>query len=130
MKITAEKFRQVLGFLVAGVIGFLIEWIIISHFITNFEASAIIPRFISFPIAVVVTWYINRRLSFNKKTPPSLLEFIKYFKSTVLAQGTNFLSYSLILISIPSFSALAALIIASFISINVSFCLYLNYVFK
>ena len=130
MKITKEKLRQVFGFFTAGVIGFLIEWIIIYNFIIFFELSAIVPRIISFPIAVVATWYINRRLSFNKKTPPSLLEFSRYFRSTVLAQGTNFLSYSIILICMPSYSALLALIIASFISINVSFCLYLKYVFK
>ena len=130
MNLSKEKLRQIFGFLIAGISGFLLEYAIIYYFVLNFEVNAIAPRFLSFPLAVLLTWYINRRLTFNKQTPPNLPEFIRFIKSTALAQAANFLSYSIILINVPYISALIALLIASIISINVSFFLYLKYVFK
>ena len=130
MNLSKEKLRQIFGFLIAGISGFLLEYAIINYFVLNFEVHAIAPRFLSFPLAVLLTWYINRRLGFNKQTPPNLSELIRFVRSTALAQATNFLSYSIILIYIPYFSTLIALLIASIISINVSFFLYLKYVFK
>ena len=130
MNLSKEKLRQIFGFLIAGIIGFLLEYAIINYFVQNFEVNAIAPRFLSFPLAVLLTWYINRRLGFNRQTPPNLSELIRFVRSTALAQATNFISYSIILIYIPYLSALIALLIASIISINVSFFLYLKYVFR
>ena len=129
MNLSKEKLRQIFGFLIAGISGFLLEYAIIYYFVLNFEVNAIAPRFLSFPLAVLLTWYINR-ITFNRQTPPNLPEFIRFIKSTALAQAANFLSYSIILINVTYISALIALLIASIISINVSFFLYLKYVFK
>ena len=130
MKINKSTLRQIFGFLAAGISGFILEYVIISYFVLNFEVNAIAPRFLSFPLAVILTWYMNRRFSFDKQTPPNLAELNRFVRSTALAQATNFLSYSLLLIFMPFLSALVALLIASVISINVSFFLYLKYVFK
>ena len=130
MNLSKEKLRQIFGFLIAGISGFLLEYAIIYFFVLNFEVNAIAPRFLSFPLAVLLTWYINRRLTFNKQTPANLSELIRFIKSTALAQAANFLSYSIILINVTYISALIALLIASIISINISFFLYLKYVFK
>ena len=129
MNLSKEKLRQIFGFLIAGISGFLLEYAIIYYFVLNFEVNAIAPRFLSFPLAVLLTWYINR-ITFNRQTPPNLSEFIRFIKSTALAQAANFLSYSIILINVTYISALIALLIASIISINISFFLYLKYVFK
>ena len=129
MNLSKEKLRQIFGFLIAGISGFLLEYAIIYYFVLNFEVNAIAPRFLSFPLAVLLTWYINR-ITFNRQTPPNLPEFIRFIKSTALAQAANFLSYSIILINVTYISPLIALLIASIISINVSFFLYLKYVFK
>ena len=130
MNLSKEKLRQIFGFLIAGISGFLLEYAIIYYLVLIFEVNAIAPRFLSFPLAVLLTWYINRRLTFNKQTPPNLPELIRFIKSTALAQAANFLSYSIILINVTYISPLIALLIASIISINVSFFLYLKYVFK
>ena len=130
MNLSKEKLRQIFGFLIAGISGFLLEYAIIYYLVLIFEVNAIAPRFLSFPLAVLLTWYINRRLTFNKQTPPNLPELIRFIKSTALAQAANFLSYSIILINVTYVSPLIALLIASIISINVSFFLYLKYVFK
>ena len=120
MNLSKEKLRQIFGFLIAGISGFLLEYAIIYYFVLNFEVNAIAPRFLSFPLAVLLTWYINRRLTFNKQIPPNLSELIRFVQSTALAQAANFLSYSIILINVPYISALSRFI-ASIISINVSF---------
>jgi putative flippase GtrA len=130
MKISKKKLRQILGFILAGLVGFLIEYTFIEFCVHNFGTGAIMPRFISFPTAVIITWYINRRLSFNKKSTANFSEFFRYFRSTAVAQATNVISYGMFILLVPSFSSLMALFIASFISTNVSFCLYSNYVFK
>ena len=130
MNLSKEKVRQIFGFLIAGISGFLLEYAIIYYLVLIFEVNAIAPRFLSFPLAVLLTWYINRRLTFNKQTPANLSELIRFIKSTALAQAANFLSYSIILINVTYISALIALLIASIISINISFFLYLKYVFK
>ena len=72
MNLSKEKLRQIF-FLIAGIIGLLLEYAIIYYLVLIFEINAIAPRFLSFPLAVFLTWYINRRLTFNKQTPPNFL---------------------------------------------------------
>ena len=130
MRLHKNRYHQILGFLLAGLTGFTIEAGIIHFMINNFSINALAPRLLSFPIAVIATWLINSRFTFKQQSVLSFSEFFRYLNSTVVAQLSNFISYGLLVYYFPMISVLIALIIASLLAMNVSFFLYLKYVFQ
>ena len=124
--------RQILIFAFAGGVGFLIEAGIIHYGVTHLALDAQMPRLVSYPIALVWTWYINRTYGFEVKTKPNLREFIRFVQSNFFAQLTNIGLY-LIMTSWSEHLAqapLIALILATAISMCVSFALYRLYAFS
>lgn len=124
--------RQILIFAFAGGVGFLIEAGIIHYGVTHLALDAQTPRLVSYPIALVWTWYINRTYGFEVKTKPNLCEFIRFVQSNFFAQLTNIGLY-LIMTSWSEHLAqapLIALILATAISMCVSFALYRLYAFS
>ncbi len=53
-----------------------------------FDKTALEARFVSFPIAVVVTWILNRKYNFNSKSP-ALPEARRYFVTQIAGALTN-----------------------------------------
>lgn len=60
--------RQVLGFGIVGSIGFLVE----ASVLQVLYVLGVPPfwgRFVSFPVAVVITWQLNRNFTFKARPP-------------------------------------------------------------
>jgi len=124
--------RQILIFAFAGGVGFLIEAGIIHYGVTYLSLDAQMPRLVSYPLALVWTWYINRTYGFGVMTKPNWREFIRFVQSNFVAQLTNIGLY-LIMTSWSdrlAQSPLIALVIATAISMCVSFALYRFYAFS
>lgn len=130
MKITVR--RQVLVFGIAGGTGFFIEASIIQFAVTYLESGANTPRLLSFPLAFIWTWYINRTYGFQVSAKPNIDEFLRFLQSNILAQLVNIGLYFALTRKSEFFSDLPvlALILATSISMVVSFTLYRLYAFS
>ena len=81
--------RNFLVFAGIGGIGFVAEFFIISLVTHPWIGIPVIwARFISFPIAVTVTWLLNRIYNFRSKAPP-VSEGMRYFAVQICGGLTN-----------------------------------------
>jgi len=126
-----KRSRQILIFLFAGGVGFLIEAITIQFGVKFFYSDPQSPRFISYPIALLWTWYVNRTYGFQIKEAPNFVEFFRFLQSNIAAQFTNLAVYFALTSYVMAMAAapIWALVIATVISTCVSFMLYQMYAF-
>ena len=85
--------RRLIVFVIAGLIGFALEATAIhfAQYSAIFNAESV--RILSLPLAVFVTWYINRTYGFRTNKPVTAREFLLYCKFNGLAQGSNISTY-------------------------------------
>lgn len=89
--------QQVLRFLGVGSIGFVVDggllWLLLLTGIDPYLA-----RLVSFPIAVVTTWWLNRSWTFqnaDKSRPRS--QFGRYLGVQLIGAISNFVTYALVI---------------------------------
>jgi putative flippase GtrA len=123
--------RKTFFFIVAGLVGFSIEGAAVYFASGDASNTLISVRFISFPIAIIVTWYINRQFGFRVSSPVTIVEFCSYLKANILAQFLNFTIYILLVLQVSFFTErpVFALVIATSVSMVFSFLNYLFVVF-
>lgn len=73
--------NRLVSFAAVGAIGFLIEALFLTLFAMQSKFEVAYGRLISFPLAVIATWVLNRRLTFKSDAAP-LSESVRY----ILAQ--------------------------------------------
>lgn len=86
-----------LRFGVVGSLGFLIDggllWLLVSY-----GADPYLTRAVSFPAAVIVTWWCNRIWTFPSPAQNApVSQFNRYFAVQALGAASNFIVYSLCL---------------------------------
>lgn len=123
---------QVSRFGVVGTIGFAVDggslWALVSGGIDPFFA-----RTISFPLAVLTTWWLNRLWTFStadKSRPKRQLRL--YFGVQLVGAVSNFAVYSAVLMMIaptPA-NALGALAVGSFFGMFINFAGSRFFIFK
>ena len=86
------RLKQLIWFGFAGVVGYLVE-ISIINFAVGFGFGAILPRLVSLPTAILVTYHINKKYSFKSKRRAVPYQKTKYFFGMVLGAALNFLIY-------------------------------------
>ena len=92
--------RMIIGFCFAGILGFLIEFSLIQIGI-YLGFGAIIPRFFSLPAAILITFLVNRFVTFSNFTPIAGREIISYYLAMLFGAAFSLGLYSvLILINI------------------------------
>jgi putative flippase GtrA len=89
--------RMIIGFCLAGVLGFLVEICLIKSgmFI---GLGAIIPRFASLPAAIATTFLTNRFISFSNHSPVKKSEVLTYFLAMFVGASFSFILYSSLII--------------------------------
>lgn len=117
--------RQIIGFGFSGVFGFTVEYIIISVGIT-LGLGPIIPRCVSLPLAIFVTFIINKFISFAHYMPISFKEVMIYYLAMFAGAGASFFIYTICILS--QFSALISLMIATCLAAGINF-LFSRYLF-
>ena len=121
--------RRTLFFIIVGFLGFCIEYSIISIFIHFFRVDPISPRIVSFPLAVLITWILNRKFTYQVNAPASLSELIRYTRVTLFSQTVNVITYTALCWPSSGHSAFLGLVVATAISSTVSITLYGSYAF-
>ncbi|MEO1639621.1 MAG: GtrA family protein [Pseudomonadota bacterium] len=89
--------QQIMRFAVVGVIGLLVDggilWLLLS-----FEVDPFLARALSFPVAVVVTWALNRAWTFRADyVDRKIGQFGRYFAVQVTGTLLNYCIYAVII---------------------------------
>ena len=123
--------QRVFRFAMVGGIGFAIEAILLSFLINVPAFGPIRGRAISFPIAVVATWWLNRTTTFHSKNEPRR-EVARYLLAQILGAGVNLGSYVALIYWIPKLAAtpMIPFCLGAFLGLIVNFVLSKTFVFR
>ncbi len=111
MRLGAQA-TQGLRYLVVGGIGFVVDagvlWLMVRA-----GANPWAARLVSFPAAVLVTWWLNRVWTFQSREASPGREASTYFLVQIVGALTNFAVYSAVLAVIAPTAANAVLALAA-----------------
>jgi len=116
--------REFISFVFVGGTGFICDLIILQSLLYFVSMDSIKARFISFSIAITVTWVLNRNITFKStKSTNKATEWLKYAIANGLGGGINLLIYILLVSSEINYfsSPLIALSIASAVALIFNF---------
>ena len=80
-------------FSLVGVTGLLFESIIISILIIILGEDPAYLRFITLPMAICLTWYLNRRLTFKNKNKKRFKQLLIYYFFISLGLVVNYIIF-------------------------------------
>ena len=129
---SSENIQKLTVFLCAGAIGFFTELLLIRTLIIISNLDPLTGRAFSFPIAVLITWYINRTYGYRILAHPTIGELSRYFQTNIISQSANLSIFAFLTWKYPLFQQLPelALAIGTSVSVILSFLLYNLFVFK
>jgi len=93
----SELFAQMMRFGAVGGVGFVVDggllWLLIG-----LDFNPYLARALSFPIAVVATWILNRNWTFRATRDASREgQFRRYFGVQIVGVAVNYLAYSIVI---------------------------------
>ncbi len=118
---TITPLRHYGGFLAGGLSALGTDMLFLHLLTTYGGLSPLLARPIGILFAVIVSWAINRRVAFALTAPPSFSEFAKFAAASALAVAVNYLVFAALLLIYPAFHPLAAIVVASLVSMFVSY---------
>lgn len=119
-------------FCVVGAVGFIVDGGILALLTHELGIGPIRSRVVSFSVAVIITWAMNRRWAFRDRVQANMpRELFNYVAMQVLGLIINFSAYTgLVLYATAPFNyPLIALCIASAIALSFNFAALLKFVF-
>lgn len=124
--------RDVFRFGIVGSTGFVVDGGVLLALVTS-GVEALLARALSFPLAVLTTWWLNRTWTFvgaDKSRP--YRQFNLYFAVQLFGAFVNFVAYAIVLrfIEATPFNALLALAVGSLLGMVVNFAASRLFIFK
>ena len=116
-----EAIRHYGGFVGAGLAALATDATILSLLTDGLGQSPFLARLVSISIAMVVSWQINRRITFDMKTPATFAEFGRFAAVSWTAQAVNYTVFAIALLLMPGLWPVWALIGASLLAMFVSY---------
>ena len=118
---------EFIRFVIVGVIGFIVDgggtWLLV-----HLGAPPVAARIGPLLLAIVVTWLLNRSLTFKVERPRSRAELLRYATVALSSAAMNFVLYSvLVLVGVHP---LAAVTVATLVLLLYSFFAYRRMVFR
>jgi len=123
--------KQLILFSIVGGVGFIADSAML-YAIKN-HLGLYFSRLISFSFAVLITWYLNRTITFNKHKDDNIFSnFAKYYMAMLVGGTVNILSYYLTIRVIPIAYAhpIIAIAIGSIAGLLFNYLLSKRYIFK
>ena len=109
------------GFLLAGALALITDGALLTILIRFLDLDALLARPFAIAVAMLVSWLVNRTLTFAVSAPPSLREFGRFAAVSWLSQAVNYLVFAGILVARPATPALPAVVFASLVAMFVSY---------
>jgi putative flippase GtrA len=121
--------KELFGYGLVGACGFLVEAVLIAILQYGFQWTALPCRAVSFPAAVLVTWWLNHRFTFGSRGGWG--ELLRYLATQGAGLLTNLIAYAGVIRLIPELDshALVPLAAGSALGLAVNFALAKTLVF-
>ena len=116
-----HSIRHGAGFLVSGGMAFVTDASILALLTRGFGFNPYSARVFAIGCAIVVGFFAHRRLTFDVKEAATLKQFAKFVGVATTSALVNYAIYALVLLSRPGIEPLVALVIATSISMCVSY---------
>lgn len=114
------RLRHYGGFLLAGLLALLTDGTLLL-LLMRAGWHPLLARPVAIALAMVVSWLVNRSVTFAMKSRPSWREYARFAAVSWTAQAVNYAVFGAILIAWPATSALRALVLASLVAMFVSY---------
>ena len=118
------------GFVLAGIVALITDVVVLQTVTWLFALSVIVVRPLSIAVAMIVSWLINRTVTFAYRHPPSVAEFLRFAAVSWFAQFVNYVLFVAVLLLRPETHPIAAIIIASLVAMFVSYAGFRYGVFR
>ena len=120
---------QLLRYCIVGGVGFAVEAALIALLQYGFGWSALPCRAVSFPLAVLATYWLNHRYTFGSRG--GIFELARYLGSQGVGLATNLAAYTAAIFAVPEPDrhALVPLVVGSALGLLVNFLLAKFFVF-
>lgn len=108
----AERLPRPARFLAVGGFGLITD---IGSFtlVLNFGVPALIARLISLSLATLLTWRLNRALTFERSGRRQHREAMRYAAVTTAAQGTSYAIFAVLTLTLLSAMPQAAIVVGA-----------------
>ena len=116
-----EKLRHGAGFVTSGLLAFLTDAAVLTVLTRYAGIDPFLARLAAIAVAMVAGYFAHRRLTFRVQEAPSLAQFGKFFSVAATASIINYTIYAGILMAYPGWEPLAALVIATIVSMIASY---------
>jgi putative flippase GtrA len=123
-----EPLRHWGGFLLAGLLALATDALVLEG-LMRAGLHALLARIFAIAVAMVVSWLVNRRVTFAVAAAPSIGEFARFAAVSWTAQAVNYAIFGAILLARPETPPLAALVLASLVAMFVSYAGFRHRVF-
>ena len=126
------NYNEFFRFCSVGAIGFLTDASVVALLLEN-GVSHYTARALSFPVAVFVTWWLNRIWTFRKaERSEAGRQIVSYFTVQILGAAVNFIVYLAVLVFIvpTAVNAVFALAVGSAAGLIVNYLGARNHVFR
>lgn len=117
----AELLPRPLRFLGVGCIGLTTDLATFTVFIAAFGPHPLIARIGSLAIATVVTWRLNRALTFDPSGRRQHDEAVRYTIVTMVAQGTSYAVFAALVLTVLAALPQVAILIGAAIGAALSY---------
>ncbi len=109
------------GFVLAGLCALATDTAVLSALTRLGGLSPLLARPVGIACAMIVSWLINRTITFQVQGQPSLSEFAKFASVSLTSQVVNYSVFAAILLARPTTVPELALLLACFVSMFVSY---------
>jgi len=121
MRALAERLPRPLRFIAVGGIGLVTDLCVFTLIVAYFPASLAV-RLVSLAAATVVTWRLNRALTFARSHRAQHEEAMRYAIVTAVAQGTSYAIFATLILTVlgtlPQAALLCGAAVGAFVSYN------------
>lgn len=124
------RIRHYGGFVLAGLLAFAADAAILEGLTRGADVSPYIARVVGISVGMIVSWLVNRTVTFAVHAHPSIGEFLHFAAVSWMAQLVNYLVFAGILVAVSGTLPFVALVIASAVSMLFSYSGFRYAVFK
>lgn len=125
-----SKFRHFGGFVLAGLLAFATDAGVTKLLTSLTTLSPFAARPVAIFVAMLVSWVLNRTITFAEACPPSWSEFSKFAAASFGGQVVNYLVFACLLTLRPATDTTLAIAIASGAAMFVAYAGFRFGVFK
>jgi putative flippase GtrA len=113
--------RHYCGFLLAGALALITDGALLEIQTRIMGLDPLLARPFAIAVAMVVSWLVNRTVTFAVEAPPTRREFVRFAAVSWTAQAVNYLLFASLLVMRPATPALLALVLASLVAMFISY---------